>query len=292
MLNVVFGAAVRLAKEERRSGKHRGHGCAALQALFFGFAGALEMVDAQGAVLHPHLNATAHVKLVGMQLGPQADAFARGEDAVGVFGAEEAFFAEHVHEIRQVFGGHCGDHLFAHLTDIIFAGHAACDRVGAQEGGPHLGRHAPADAADDAQHLKLIFSRKAVTALDFDCAGAFGHHFANPFHALPEQLVFGRFVEPIGGIEDAPAARRDFGVTQAADLVLELPLAATGIYYMGMGIAECRHDHRAAGVDNLVCLLRGGLLSETGNLAVFYQQPGVAKTRDFIHGGPLLAGSV
>ena len=90
-----------------------------------------------------------------------------------------------------------------------------------EERGPHLQRHAFADAADDAQHLQLVPGRKAVAALDL--------HAPRPMAAISRIRPIAwhrvrprRSLQQVGGIENAPAPPGDLLVRQTVDLVEEL----------------------------------------------------------------------
>ena len=198
------------------------------------------MVHAQRPVGHSHLHSPAHMELVRMEFGTKVVAGTSLQNACCVLNREEAFFAEHVHEIGQTFGGHCGNHLVADLTDVIFAGHVAWHSVGTEEGGANHSRNGFGDAADYSEHLEFIFSRKAVAALDFYGSGAAGHHLPHPLQALPVKFVFRSGVEQVGRIQDSASASRNLGVREAADLVFEFQFTAPRPHYMGMGVAECR----------------------------------------------------
>ena len=115
-----------------------------------------------------------------------------------------------------------------------------------EERGPHLQRHAFADAADDAQHLQLVPGRKAVAALDLHAPRTHRRDLAHALHRLRIEFVLRSLVQPVGGVENAPAPPGDLLVRQTVDLVQKLPLAAPGVDQVGVRVAERREEHAPA----------------------------------------------
>jgi len=98
-------------------------------------------------------------------------------------------------------------------------------------------------------------------------------------------------VQPVGGIENAPAPPGDLLVRQTVDLVQKLPLAAPGVDQVGVRVAERRKEHAPCRVDDLV----GGDVaqrvhaSERRETAVFSQQPQRVERAQLVHVGAAAA---
>ena len=228
-----------------------------------------------------------------MDFRPQPQ-FARGLENTGrLFDREKTFVAEDVDEIGQPFGRHGGQPFVAHQIDILPLPSPVGTRHGMrpEERGPHLQRHAFADAADDAQHLQLVPGRKAVAALDLHAPRTHRRDLAHALHRLRIEFVLRSLVQPVGGVENAPAPPGDLLVRQTVDLVQKLPLAAPGVDQVGVRVAERRKEHASCRVDDLV----GGDVaqrvhaSERRETAVFSQQPRVVERAQLVHVGAAAA---
>ena len=244
------------------------------------------MVHRQGAARHARLHTAADGELVGVDLAPQATAGSRREDAGGIFGREESFIAENIHEISEF----CSlRHHPDHLVYIGFAGSSAAHGVRPQEGGAHQRGHRFADAADHPEHLQFIRRIEAVAALDLEGSGPLLQHLPDPLHRLLVERIFPGAVQQVGGVEDAPAPGGDFFIGQARDLVEEFPRAAAGIDDVGMAVAERGHQHPTLRIQHPALLRDGRHRTEIHDPAVLHAQPGVVEDASLRHLHALLA---
>ena len=212
-----------------------------------------------------------------MNLRHKSVAGGRFEDAGRLLDREEALVAEDIDILGQPLAGHGREHFAADEVYVLCLAPdvGAPNGVRPEEGGAHLERCRLADAADDAQHLQLVLGREAVAALDFHGAGAHADDFADALHRLAVELLLGGGVEPVGGVENTPAAARYLFVAQAVDFVEELLLAAAGIDQMGVRVAERREEHPPGGIHHLCGVGTPlGHRPEGGDAPLLGQQPG------------------
>ena len=196
------------------------------------------MVHGQCAVCNTNLHSAAHGELVGVDLWSKAAAGAGLHDPGGIIYGKESLFAENVHKVGERGGlGHHG----ANGVNIIGMTIPAANGVRAQECAPYQRRNGLFDPVYDTKHLHLVLRVEPVAALDFYSSRALGYHLPHAHHRLREQLVLGRAVQPVCGIENSAAASRDFLVRQAVYLVDKLAVAAARVHYVRMTVAPGWH---------------------------------------------------
>ena len=133
-----------------------------------------------------------------------------------------------------------------------------------QEGSLHGYRNSLPDPLYDPEHLKLVLCPESVSALDFHRSGSLGHYFMDTGEGLAEELVLGRVVQKVSGIQYSTTPCGNLLVTQTCNLVPEFSVPAAGIDNVGVRVAECRHYIASFGIDYLVRIGFGPAASSAG----------------------------
>ena len=81
---------------------------------------------------------------------------------------------------------------------------------------------------------------------------------------LAEELVLGRVVEKVSGIQYSTAPCGNLLVTQSCNLVPEFSVPASRIDNVGVRVAECGHYIASFGIDYLVRIGFGPAASSAG----------------------------
>ena len=69
---------------------------------------------------------------------------------------------------------------------------------------------------------------------------------------MGEQVVLRRFMQAVGAVEYASAVGCNLFVAEAVNFIYKFTVAAAGIHYVAVAVAECRQYHAAAGVDTFL----------------------------------------
>ena len=133
-----------------------------------------------------------------------------------------------------------------------------------QEGSLHGYRNSLPDPLYDPEHLQLVLCPESVSALDFHRSGSLGHYFMDTGEGLAEELVLGRIVQKVSGIQYSTAPCCNLLVTQTCNLVPEFPVPASGIDNVGVRVAECGHHIAAFRINDLVRIEFGPAASSAG----------------------------
>ena len=152
-----------------------------------------------------------------MDLGDQAAALARFQDAFGFRSGKHARLTEDVTEFRKLFLRNSWDHLVAKEPKIrfpilpILGGQC----VGAQEGGRQIHGVFLIQTPDHPELLQLRLQIQSVAALGLRRGDAKLQHLVQRIAGFVEKLILSGLPGGLHGGEDASSRRQDLQITHA-----------------------------------------------------------------------------
>jgi hypothetical protein len=158
---------------------------------------------------------------------------------------ERQVFAERIHRIHQPFGGQGRKHLGADVLDVVVGAILVLRRqgVGGQAGAAHADRQLGGEATNDPQHLAFAGQVEAVAGLDLDRGHAVAHQAFQTLGGAGEQLIFAGRAGGAHGAGDTAALRRDLGVADALQALLEFAAAVAAEHRVGVAVDQAGVTH-------------------------------------------------